>query len=479
MKKLELFLLLLILFGGFIVRLYHFSYPIADWHSWRQSDTSAVSRNFVQNGFDLFHPKFDDLSRIPSGFYENPQGYRFVEFPIYNVLQAKGFIIFDRFTLEEWGRIITIFSSLISTILIFFLVARHATKRVALLSAFFFSFLPFNIFWGRTVLPDSTATLATLSGLLFFDLWVGNYEKRNYRKYGFFIFSIISLAFALLLKPFTAFFFLPVLWTSYRKWGISAVRRLDLWTMLVLAALPWAVWRFWSLQFPAGVPQSGWLFNGGDIRFKGAFFQWIFAQRIAQLILGFWGVTIFSLGVLVNKKNYFISFLAASLFYLVVVAKGNVQHSYYQIPIIPTVAIFLAIGTNFLLNPPKQFFSKLISLPLLFISLIFMFSFSWFQVRDYYNIQDNSIVLAGQAVDRLTPKDAKIIAPYDGDTTLLYLSNRKGWPVWEKPLPDMIKLGADYLIFVHTKKTDLELGKIYRIIANTPDYIIFDLHKKP
>ena len=33
-RKFELFLLLLILVGGFAVRLYKIDNPIADWHSW-------------------------------------------------------------------------------------------------------------------------------------------------------------------------------------------------------------------------------------------------------------------------------------------------------------------------------------------------------------------------------------------------------------------------------------------------------------
>ena len=81
MKRVKYFLLLLILIGAFGVRLYRFDGPIADWHSWRQSDTSAVSRNFVKYGFDILHPKFDDLSNVPSGL-DNPNGYRFVEFLI-------------------------------------------------------------------------------------------------------------------------------------------------------------------------------------------------------------------------------------------------------------------------------------------------------------------------------------------------------------------------------------------------------------
>ena len=81
MKKLEICLLLFIILGAFIVRLYRFNGPVADWHSWRQADTSAVSRNFAKYGFDLLHPKFEDISNVASGL-DNPKGYRFVEFPI-------------------------------------------------------------------------------------------------------------------------------------------------------------------------------------------------------------------------------------------------------------------------------------------------------------------------------------------------------------------------------------------------------------
>src|SRR6266480_4600774 len=111
-RNIPLLFLSFILIGGFLVRLYGFNKPIADWHSWRQADTSAVSRNFIKNGFDILHPRFDDLSNVPSGIYDNPKGYRFVEFPLYNIFQAGLFQLFPFFTLEEWGRIISIFSSL-------------------------------------------------------------------------------------------------------------------------------------------------------------------------------------------------------------------------------------------------------------------------------------------------------------------------------------------------------------------------------
>ncbi|KKS90138.1 MAG: hypothetical protein UV66_C0008G0013, partial [Candidatus Woesebacteria bacterium GW2011_GWA1_43_12] len=35
----------LILVLAFVVRLWRIDAPLADWHSWRQSDTAAVARN--------------------------------------------------------------------------------------------------------------------------------------------------------------------------------------------------------------------------------------------------------------------------------------------------------------------------------------------------------------------------------------------------------------------------------------------------
>ena len=119
MKRFSPILLVIILFG-FVVRLYRFDNPIADWHSWRQADTSSVSRNFVNERFDLLHPTYHDLSNVPSGI-ENPKGYRFVEFPIYNMFQAGGFVLFDFLTLEQWGRLVSIFSSLLSGLFFIFI----------------------------------------------------------------------------------------------------------------------------------------------------------------------------------------------------------------------------------------------------------------------------------------------------------------------------------------------------------------------
>ncbi|HYM65334.1 MAG TPA: glycosyltransferase family 39 protein [Candidatus Sulfotelmatobacter sp.] len=479
-KKIELILLLIIFSVGFLVRFYRFNGPVADWHSWRQADTSAVSRNFVANGFDLLHPTFDDLSNVPSGIYDNPKGYRFVEFPIYNVLQAGSFMIFGHLTIEEWGRLVSIFASLFSAVFLYLIVKKRENFLTGILAAGFFLLLPFNVFYSRTILPDPLMITFILGSIYFFDLWI-NKDKFSIFSIQFFITLFFAIG-AFLIKPFAAFFMLPMLYLSFEKFGINFIKRWQLWVFAFFSVLPFGLWRLWIQQFPAGIPQSSWLFNSNNIRFTGSFFHWIFARRIGDLILGFWGLFIFVLGFLVvNKKNllYFLSFILSSFIYVNVVATGNVQHSYYQIPIIPSIAIFLGIGSAYLLSPKNEQFSRLKTIPILIICLSFMFAFSWFSVRDYFNINNRSIVIAGQAVDKLIPQNAKVIAPYNGDTSFLYQTKRKGWASFEKPLPQLIKMGADYLVLVNPKPQDYGIGKEYKIVSATSDYILFDLHKKP
>lgn len=471
MKK-EFILLFIILVGAFFVRLYKFNAPVADWHSWRQVDTSAVSRAFVQEGFDILRPKFPDLSKGVS-LIDNPKGYRFVEFPFYNILQAGSFKIFGIFTIEEWGRIVTIFFSLVSVIFLYLLVEKFSSKRVGMLSAFFYAFVPYGIYYGRVILPDQLMIVGFSGGLYFFSL----YLSRGNKKYLYYILGIILLATAFLIKPYVAFYLLPFFYLIFSKYGVKGFIRLDMWGFFLLSILPFFLWRIWMQQYPSGIPRNNWLWNGTGIRFRPAFFQWIFAERISKLILGFWGLPFVTLGIIIKTKKegwFFLTFMLSALLYLFIFATGNVQHDYYQMLIIPTLAIFFAKGIDFILER-KDIFNRLVSLPVVFVGIIFMISFGWFAVRDFYNIQRPNILIAAKAVDALIPKDSKIVAPYGGDTTFLYYTNRKGWPVYDRSLKEFKKAGASYIVFVDPTADELNFQNLFEPVKIRPEYAIFDL----
>src|SRR5260221_1222631 len=485
MGKISLLFLGAILLLGVFVRLYRFDNPIADWHSWRQADTSAVSWNFAHNGFDIFHPKYFDISNVQSGF-DNPQGYRFVEFPLYNIAQAGLFTLFHTFTLEQWGRLVTIFSSIVGSLFLFLFVKRRANAHVAWFVLLFLLFLPYNIYYGRTILPDTSMIATMLGGLFFLDKWLDGFreKKKNIPNILYLFLALLCTAMSFLLKGYTLFYGLSFLTLIYSVMKFKLFKRWELWVFALVSMLPFILWRQYILSYPEGIPVSEWLFNANGIRFHPAFFRWIFYERLTKLIGGFGNAVYIPLGILGIWKLrkdilFFFSFVLSAAIYVFVIATGNVQHDYYQIVIMPAIAIMMGFGAVWLLQLLKNFLPVYISYSVVVLIILGGFWISWIQVRDYFNINNIAVVHAGEIVAKNTPKNAKIIAPYDGDTTLLYYTKRKGWPSFEHSLPELHKMGADFLVLVNPKPADYGIGKEYAIIVATKEYILFNLNKKP
>ncbi len=397
-NKFQYLLLFILLIAGFWVRLYRIDYPLADWHSWRQADTSAVTRNFVKLGVDIMHPKYDDFSDVSGKGLLNPDGFRFVEFPIYNLIHYFLFSLSRPFgSLEVWGRITTIFAGLTSSVLLYFIVRRRTNPLTGLLTSFFYLFLPFNIYFTRVILPDPLMVTLYLATLNCFDVWTKN------QKSAFFILTSLFGALAVLVKPAAVFFLLPITWWFWKKYGLKIIKMPRFLILHLAFVIPFSAWRWWSYQFPQGIPASTWLFNGDHIRFKPAFWRWLFGERIGKLILGVWGLLPLTAGL--TGTSHFLPWVGSALLYLSVFATGNVRHDYYQIPIIPVICILLAIGTVHLLG------QKLISRVLTVFCIVMMLGMSWYDIRGNFNVNNWEMIEAGKRVDEITPKDAIVAAP--------------------------------------------------------------------
>ncbi|OGV91174.1 hypothetical protein A2783_01210 [Microgenomates group bacterium RIFCSPHIGHO2_01_FULL_45_11] len=469
-KVLELVGISLIVGLAFWLRLYRLTTPLADWHSWRQADTASVTREYVKNGVDLLMPQYHDLSNIPSGL-DNPNGYRMVEFPIINGLTARLYQFFPRFDLHVFSRLISIFFSLGTLIFLYLLVLEFSGKKEALLTALVFVVLPYSVYYSRTILPEVAMVFFSLVSIYFLVRWLA-LSQHSIRSFHYWL-SAMAAALALLLKPYAIFLALPMAYLAWKRCGGRVFKSLTTYLYPVLALTPLLLWRIWISQFPEGIPAFGWLFNGDGIRFKGAFFRWIFAERIGKLILGYWGLIFLGLGLIkpIMKKEgwFFIWWMVAVLVYVTVFATGNVRHDYYQIPLIPIISIFVAKGIFYLIER-----KNVISYSLLITSLLFMLAFSWFEVRGYYNINNWAIVEAGKAIDRLTPADALVIAPYNGDAAFLYQTNRRGWPIGGE-IEDKISKGADYYVSVSFDEESQSLMDAYPVVDRTETYVVVRL----
>ena len=93
------------------------------------------------------------------------------------------------------------------------------------------------------------------------------------------------------------------------------------------------------------------------MRFHPAWWRWLFYERIGKLILGVFGSIPLYLGFALKKnklQTHLILLLLGILIYFSVIARGNIQHDYYQILIIPFISIFVGIGSYYMfkfINP--------------------------------------------------------------------------------------------------------------------------------
>jgi hypothetical protein len=222
-----------------------------------------------------------------------------------------------------------------------------------------------------------------------------------------------------------------------------------------------------------------WLFNQNNIRGKGAFFHWLFAERIGKLILGYFGTFFLVLGILADnkkKENLFFHVLGISMLaYLFIIAGGNVQHDYYQVLLVPILVMYMGRAMDFLMVHAKTLFRPYMVAGIVAVSILFMFAFSWFEVRGFYWINNQTIVTAGKKADELLPKDAKVIAPYGGDTAFLYQTGRQGWPQGFE-IEDKIKKGATHYISVNPTDAEVLYVKENREVLYEGDgFIIISL----
>lgn len=471
-----LFFLGIILIIGFSVRLYKIDIPVADWHSWRQADTAAVSRNFFKDGFTPFIPKYDNMIGESDNAGPNPNRYRFVEFPIYNSIVYFAYLLNNGVD-EKLARLVSIFFSLGSTIFLFLIAKKYWDTFTALVASFTFSVLPFNIYFSRVILPEPSLVFFSLGMFYFTAKWIEE-DKRI-----LFLLSIIFAALAFLTKPIAIFYLLPLLYLIFQKekriWPIS--RRYYLWAALAVA--PYFAWKIWMSQFPEGIPASGWLLNGNGIRFKPAFWRWILGDRFGREILTVTGSVLFFIGLFIKpilREGILLHlFIASSLLYLIVIATGNVQHDYYQVFIVPALALGFSRGFVLFLRGVNDFIPRIYTIPFVLLFFVLTFYFGWNEVKGLYQVNNGVIVETGKYVDKVLPKNAVVVAPYQGDTAFLYQTNRPGWAMVPLPIKDLIdRYGATYYVSVnYDAKTKWVMGK-YTVIEENPKFVIVDLTKE-
>ncbi|MCX6816308.1 MAG: glycosyltransferase family 39 protein [Candidatus Beckwithbacteria bacterium] len=467
-KKLINFLAIFFIFAlTFVVRLYRINNPVADWHSWRQADTAAVARNFIKSGFNLLYPQSDSLLALNTKRLPNPTRLFINEFPFYNALVA---VLYRQLGIHEYlARLVSVFFASLGAVFLLLLTKKLFGQKIGLTAALFYALNPYNIYYGRVIMPDPIFVSLSIISLYLFIHWL---EKQKL-VLGILLAFVFSLA--MLVKPYAVFIAFPMLYWALVNQGFRIFKNKQAYLIALIATVPILLWRYHYFLHPEANFDTSWLFNQTEIRFTGAFFRWLIFERMNRLIFATGGFVLLIIGVLNSYQNktralIFIWFLSVIL-YMTIFAMGNVTHDYYQLPIMPVGSILVAFGFWHIINQSKKILPRIFNILIALSLLVISFAFGWYEVRGFFNINRWEIVKAGQAVDRLTPKDALVIAAYNSDPAFLYQTNRYGWPDGTD-IEAKIKAGADYYVSVNYDNVAQDLESQCGVLLKTAEYII-------
>lgn len=479
--------------------------PFIDGWSWRESDVAAIARNFLQNGFHFARPQIDWAGDQP--------GYVGTEFPILPFMAALCYKIFG---VHEWvGRTQAVVFFALSLPFFFLIVRRIFGPIAALWALFFYSFAPLAIMTSRCFMPDVPSLSLALIALYFFMRWI------EHRQWTAFFLSAVALSLSILIKVTSAVTGVPLLYLGvaavYDRRRLSAGKNGDSHTlplqMLALfggiALLPSVMW-YWHAYQVAQKFYPFHFFGEGGITIKNFGWYWTIARLTFSSTLTPLLSILALIGLFLVPRERFARvfhwWLLAMILFIVVAGYGN-RHPWYQLPLVPISAVFAGQFCARIMALPT--FARPNSYPALFMRAGFSLVLIVFVARVLACVQILYSPVAapfhnaGLELKKITPQDALIVAADDGNPTLFYYAERKGWHfpeqhgMWEGgprdseqavvDLEQLRTLGASYFVFPRDTFWWLNyytgfvqyLKRSAELIKETDNFKIYRLHNTP
>jgi hypothetical protein len=446
-----------ILLLALVLRLKGIHNPILDHPGWRQGDTAAIARNFAELDFNPLHPQAD--------YNGPPPNYVELELQIVPFLAA---VLYKLFGVHEiFGRLITIAFSL-GTIPVLYLFGRWLfTSEIAgLTAALVFAIYPGAVYYGRTFTPDTAMVFFLTAALYASARWIA--EDGGWgRRFGA---AAALCALALLAKPVAAAGLIAIPAMMIEREGLpAALRRVQNWALLLLLAVPYALYD----RVESAIAE--WHWAGGITRLHvlpllrahlgslaglgdGLNTLW---QRLGLLpgtMLGRYGaiaaVAGLPAGVRSRSPALLYAWLAGALLYtFVVVAYEKVD--YYLYVFLPLAAL-LSGGLAATIAPRLTTGAARITAGVGAAAWIVVMLVSGSRaVAPYYAFNFANYTAARDLDRALDPGALVVMGHYD--PSILYYINRKGWQedpaVWT-PFDEQsaIKKGARYYIAVEKQR---------------------------
>jgi hypothetical protein len=446
-------------------------------------------------------------------------------------------ICYKFFGVHEWiGRIEAVILLAVSLPFFFLLVRDLLGPTAAIWALFFYSFAPLHLFTSREFMPDVPSLSLALIGLYFFLRWI---DKE--RLTALFV-SAVCISLSILIKLPSVLIGAPLFYLTVGagcdrrilsrhssddhrpSWNYGATSRppLQLLTLFaMIALLPPAIW-YWHAHEVAEKFYPHHFFGAGGVRIMSASWYWKIAKQIATSSLTPVLFALATAGAFITRSTtepagaerreresprgltsrvasqsiragLFHFWLAAMIVFIVVVGYGN-RHQWYQLPLVP-IAAALAGAACASLASKISARSVRTTLSILLAGSFGILAFHY--ARPFYLPSAVPLRDLGLELRRSTPEKSLIVAADNGDPTIFYYAERKGWHFLERNgiydgnpgdnqqlIVDLEQLrgrGATHLVFISSTFWWLDyyhefaehLAKSTTLLEATPEFRIY------
>jgi 4-amino-4-deoxy-L-arabinose transferase-like glycosyltransferase len=404
---------------GFCARAATYKSPILDHHAWRQADTASIARNFYRERFNIFYPQVDARGALEHGYVET--GLELLAFLVAGISTLTGFHY-------ETGRLLSAIFFVGSNLLVWGFVSRRYGERCGLVAAFLYAFaFPLSLFIERAFMNESLLIFLSFVCLRSAQSYLDRQSRTSIA-----VLVMASSLIAAVKLPYLIVW-APVVGLFIERDGRRAAGRWELWSMMLTNLVVAGAWYTHANRL-AGT--TGLTFGMFDKLFDPAVvfswsFPWLIFERLMKDVLepvGFLGVVVGLWVVLRDRRWCEILGIVGFGAYLLLVAKGNASHDYYQLPLMPIATVLAAVGLvrlSELLGQGRPERRDRLLAAALGLAVVASFvraasAHSWYEF-------DHGELTACRSVQSLSDAGDRVMIIGQGSPQFLFCIDRKGW----------------------------------------------------
>lgn len=407
---------------GLMARALTYRSPLFDFHSWRQSDTAAIARNFLEERFNPLYPQIDQRGGRREGYVET--GLELHAFLVASVAMLTGFS-------TELGRLLNTLVFPFSGYLLFGFIRQRYGERAGLVGLFLYALgFPLVVYIDRAFMNEPILLFLTIACLRAAQEYCR--RPRWVPLAGLFIASSLIA----IVKPTYLGVWAPVAGLFVERFGRAGLLR---WEVLLGCAINLTLGIAWFAHARTLFETTGLTFGISDKLFSttellSPDYPRIVFRRLAKDILGPVGLLFGAYGLVVAvRQRRYAELLGVLAFvaYLVAVSPGNFHHNYYQLPLVPVAATLAALGITTAVQRVGETRAWSDSQRVIAVAAVLWVAAMTTFVRsvsahNWYEI-DYSRLRICEELKAVLPPGARVGFVDYGSPDILFCTARKGW----------------------------------------------------